>query len=194
MKFKEIKALFVAAAKNTVNPPGLVLDMDVKAIVGIVVFYVTSKRHLKIKWLPRKILAAKTLIIIDNFMYNLILITNILRILDEKGMTKLELTKRAGVSVSFLSDLINDNANPSLRIIESIAKALETPLPMLFEQSDISADERVLLTEGDDLKLGNGLVWKGAVLNEFQAYQVDQWDRANRALLAKFNKKTTRKK
>ncbi|GJL96099.1 MAG: hypothetical protein DHS20C05_25040 [Hyphococcus sp.] len=127
-------------------------------------------------------------------MYNLILITNILRILDEKGMTKLELTKRAGVSVSFLSDLVNDNANPSLRIIESIAKALETPLPMLFELSDISADERVLLTEGDDLKLGNGLVWKGAVLNEFQAYQVDQWDRANRALLAKFNKKTTRKK
>lgn len=127
-------------------------------------------------------------------MYNLILITNILRILDEKGMTKLELTKRAGVSVSFLSDLVNDNANPSLRIIESIAKALETPLPMLFEQSDISADERALLTEGDDLKLGNGLVWKGAVLNEFQAYQVDQWDKANRALLAKFNKKTTRKK
>lgn len=127
-------------------------------------------------------------------MYNLILITNILRILNEKGMTKLELTKRAGVSVSFLSDLVNDNANPSLRIIESIAKALETPLPMLFEQSDISADERALLTEGDDLKLGNGLVWKGAVLNEFQAYQVDQWDKANRALLAKFNKKTTRKK
>lgn len=127
-------------------------------------------------------------------MYNLILITNILRILDEKDMTKAELAERAGVSVSFLSDLINDNANPSLRIIESIAKALETPLPLLFEQSDISTAERALLTESDDQKLANGLVWKGAVLNEFQAYQVEQWDKANRALLAKRNKKTTKKK
>lgn len=127
-------------------------------------------------------------------MYNLILVTNILRILDEKGMTKAELAEKAGMSVSFFSDLINDNANPSLRIIEVIARALQVPLPLLFECSDISATERALLTEGVDQKLAHGLVWKGAVLNEFQAYQVDQWDRANRALLAKRNKKTTRKK
>ena len=35
-------------------------------------------------------------------MYNLILITNILRILDEKDMTKSELAEKAGVSISFL--------------------------------------------------------------------------------------------
>lgn len=127
-------------------------------------------------------------------MYNLILVTNILRILDEKGMTKAELAERAGVSVSFLSDLINDNANPSLRIIEAIAKALETPLTLLFEQSDISAAERALLAEGGEQKLANGLVWKGAILNEYQAYQVAQWDKANRILLAKIKKKATRRK
>ena len=65
-------------------------------------------------------------------MYNLILITNILRILDEKDMTKSELAEKAGVSISFFTDLTNDKANPSLRIIEAVAEALETPLAWSF--------------------------------------------------------------
>ncbi|MXS77954.1 helix-turn-helix domain-containing protein [Nitrosomonas sp. JL21] len=70
-------------------------------------------------------------------MYNLILTTNILRILREKKISKAELSERAGVSISFLNDLTHDNANPSLRIIEAIAKALGTPLPLLFDSSDL---------------------------------------------------------
>ena len=46
-------------------------------------------------------------------MYNLILITNILRILDEKDMTKSELAEKAGVSISFFTDLTNDKAKRS---------------------------------------------------------------------------------
>lgn len=66
-------------------------------------------------------------------MYNLILTTNILRILREKKITKAELAEKAGISISFVTELTNDKANPSLRIIEAVAEALETPLPMLLD-------------------------------------------------------------
>lgn len=75
-------------------------------------------------------------------MYNLILTTNILRILREKKITKAELAEKAGISISFITELTNDKANPSLRVIEAIAKALDTPLPLLFDNSDMSTAER----------------------------------------------------
>ncbi|MBW9760766.1 helix-turn-helix domain-containing protein, partial [Escherichia coli] len=50
-------------------------------------------------------------------MYNLIFFTNILRLLEERDMTKQELSQKAGVSISFLSDLTNGKANPSLRVM-----------------------------------------------------------------------------
>jgi len=121
-------------------------------------------------------------------MYNLILLTNIIRILREKNLTKSELAQKAGISVSYMSDLANDNANPSLRIIENIARALDTPLPLLFDDSDMSAPERALLLNSQAGNLGNNLVWKGAILNEFQAFQVSQWDKANREIINKENK------
>ncbi len=122
-------------------------------------------------------------------MYNLILTTNILRILREKKISKAELSERAGISISFLNDLTHDNANPSLRIIEAIANALETPLPLLFDSSDMSAAERALLGEVDSAHLAKGFVWKVAVLTEFQAYQVTQWDRENREIINRTSKK-----
>ena len=69
-------------------------------------------------------------------MYNQILFTNVLRLLEEMGMTKNELAQKSGISVSFLSDLTNGKANPSLKIMEAIAEALETPLPTLLELTD----------------------------------------------------------
>jgi transcriptional regulator with XRE-family HTH domain len=122
-------------------------------------------------------------------MYNLTLITNILRILDEKGMTKSELAKKAGVSIAFFTDLTNDKANPSLRIIEAIAEALETPLPMLLDSSDMELADLEVLAKRKPGKLPKGFVWKGGVLSEYEAYQVDQWDKKNRAFLTKEAKK-----
>ncbi|SEN52732.1 helix-turn-helix domain-containing protein [Nitrosomonas marina] len=122
-------------------------------------------------------------------MYNLILITNILRILDEKGMTKSELAKKAGVSIAFFTDLTNDKANPSLRIIEAIAEALETPLPMLLDSSDMKLTDLEMLAKRKPGKLPKGFVWKGGVLSEYEAYQVDQWDKKNRTFLSKETKK-----
>lgn len=122
-------------------------------------------------------------------MYNLILITNILRILDEKDMTKSVLAEKAGVSISFFTDLTNDKANPSLRIVEAIAEALETPLPMLLDSSDMNAADLEILANRKLSRLPKGFVWKGAVLSEFEAYQVEQWDKKNRAILSKEIKK-----
>ncbi|CCV01585.1 unnamed protein product [Candidatus Paraburkholderia kirkii UZHbot1] len=45
-------------------------------------------------------------------------------------MTKHELSEKAGISISFLSDLTNGKANPSLKIMEAIAEALSVPLTL----------------------------------------------------------------
>lgn len=121
-------------------------------------------------------------------MYNIILFTNILRILDEKGLTKSELASRAGMSVSFLSDLTNGKANPSLKILESIAAALETPLPMLLESSDLDRDSLTAVL-GAELpqSLPRGYVRICAVLPEAKAFIVKKWEEESRK---KLNEKT----
>ena len=118
-------------------------------------------------------------------MYNKILLTNILRLIEELGINKKELSERSGVSTSFMSDLTHDKANPSLRIIEAIAEALETPLPMLLDSSDMSTADLEALTNRKLKHLPKGFVWKGGVLSEFEAYQVEQWDKKNREFLLK---------
>jgi transcriptional regulator with XRE-family HTH domain len=117
-------------------------------------------------------------------VYNQIFFTNVLRLLDEQGMTKHELSELAGMSVSFLSDLTNAKANPSLKIMESIAKALDTPLPALLEMTDLDRDTLDALAGCKaPSSLPPGLVRVAAVLNEYQAFTVRQWDEANRKLL-----------
>lgn len=119
-------------------------------------------------------------------MHNQIFFTNILRLLDEQGITKHELAERAGMSVSFLSDLTNGKANPSLKIMESLAQALSTPLATLLEATDLSERDLELLAEGTPhSSLPAGFVRVTAVLTEYQAFQVRQWDRMNAANIAK---------
>lgn len=128
-------------------------------------------------------------------MYNLILLTNILRILDDIGMSKNELAKKAGMSVSFLSDLTNDHANPSLRIMEAIAHALDTPLPALLETTDLDRQTLEELAGGrSKLSLPEGYTRVAAILTEFQAFTAMQWDEENRKRLdaAKVRGKTAR--
>jgi transcriptional regulator with XRE-family HTH domain len=121
-------------------------------------------------------------------MYSEILYTNILRLLDEIGITKNDLAARAGISVSFLSDLTNGKGNPSLRIMEAIAEALETPLPTLLEITDLdpaSLDE--LAGRRAPHSVPAGYVRVSAVLTAFQGFQVKQWDRKNREQMARVN-------
>lgn len=117
-------------------------------------------------------------------MYNYIFFTNVLRILDELRMTKHELSERSGVSISFLSDLTTGKANPSLKVMEAIAKALETPLPLLLESTDLDKASLDALAGGKaPSSLPPGYVRVSAILPDFRAYQVKQWAEETRKKL-----------
>lgn len=119
-------------------------------------------------------------------MYNQIFFTNVLRLLDEQKMTKHELAEKAGMSISFLSDLTNGKANPSLKIMGAIASALSVPLPTLLEMTDLDKETLDALSGGKALtSLPNGFKRVAAILTDFQAYTVHNWDEANRKLISK---------
>lgn len=123
-------------------------------------------------------------------MYNQIFFTNVLRLLDEQSMTKHDLAEKAGMSISFLSDLTNGKGNPSLKIMGLIADALHVPLPTLLEMTDLDQATLDLLAGGKaPQSLPDGFKRISAILNDFQAYTVQQWDEANKKLLAKKNQK-----
>jgi len=123
-------------------------------------------------------------------VYNQILFTNILRLLDELDMTKNDLAIKAGISISFLSDLTNGKANPSLKVMEAIADALETSLPTLLELTDLDKAALVELAGGRTSRiLPEGFFRVSAILTEFQAYKVQQWDQENRKRLQAKNPK-----
>lgn len=109
--------------------------------------------------------------------YNVIFFTNVLQQLEERDMTKTELSDLSGVSISFLSDLTTGKGNPSLEVMEKIAVALNLPLSFLLESSDMDKQEL------ETLRAGRGLVSDVcpgyervvAILPEHRAYQVKKW-------------------
>ncbi|MFC7208336.1 helix-turn-helix domain-containing protein [Comamonas endophytica] len=119
-------------------------------------------------------------------MYYEIFMANVLRLLDDKQMTKQTLAQKAGMSISFLSDLTNGKANPSLKIMAAIAAALDVPLPALLEAPETTpavheTAGRYRLTR----RLPQGLSQVSAVLTDYQAFNVRQWDEANRKAISK---------
>lgn len=119
-------------------------------------------------------------------MYYEIFMANVLRLLEEKQMTKQTLAQKAGMSISFLSDLTNGKANPSLKIMAAIADALDVPLPALLEASvgtpavrESAGSYRV------SRRLPPGLSQVSAVLTDYQAFNVRRWDEANRRKMGK---------
>lgn len=52
--------------------------------------------------------------------------------MQEREISKNELAQMADVSVSFVSDITNGKANPSLKIMKALADALNMPLPLLL--------------------------------------------------------------
>lgn len=119
-------------------------------------------------------------------MYYEIFMGNVLRLLDEKQMTKQSLAQKAGMSISFLSDLTNGKANPSLKIMAAIASALETPLPsLLLVSGTASAAQEPAGAYRAAPRLPQGLSHVAAVLTDYQAFHVRQWDAANRKTMEK---------
>ena len=108
-------------------------------------------------------------------MYNQIFFTNILRILDEKGITKEQLSKMSGVSMGFICDLTNGKSNPSLRIMEQIADALDTPLPALLEETDMDSKTLEALTGGKLRGVAEGYERVSLILPSHQAFIARQW-------------------
>jgi len=101
-------------------------------------------------------------------------------------MTKHELALRADISDSFLSDLTNGRANPSLRILEAIAEALEISLPLLLELTDLDKETLDELVGKKALRsLPQGFLRISAVLTEYQAFRVRQWDQINKDSIRK---------
>lgn len=114
-------------------------------------------------------------------MYNQIFFTNILRILDERGMTKQEFSKASGISISFLSDLTNGKANPSLKVMEQAADTLGIPLPVLLESTDLDQEELAkLIGKPVQNRLPPGYEQVIAILPDHQAFIVKKWHAAAR--------------
>jgi transcriptional regulator with XRE-family HTH domain len=117
-------------------------------------------------------------------VYNYIFFTNILRILDERGMTKKELHDISGVSNSFLSDLTTGNGNPSLKVMESIAEALDVPLPLLLESTDLTKEDLDELAGGKARSsLPPGYERVSVILPEHKAFIVKKWGEETREKL-----------
>ena len=63
-------------------------------------------------------------------------------------VTKEQLSKMTGVSTSFITDLTKGKDNPSSRIMERIAGALDKPLPELLKETDLDSKSLVTLAGG----------------------------------------------
>jgi len=110
-------------------------------------------------------------------MYSLIFFTNVLLLLQKRGMTRRELSKRSHVSIAFLSDLTSGKANPSLRIMEAIADALETSLPILLESTDLDREALKAIAAGKAQRdLPEGYECVSAVLSKHKAFIVKKWN------------------
>lgn len=123
-----------------------------------------------------------------NQIYNQIFFTNVLRLLEEKNWTKEQLASVSGVSAGFISGLTNGRYNPSLRIMEQLADALETPLPALLETTDLDITVLEQLT-GKKAGLPAGYKRVSVVLPEQKAYLVGTWAEETKKQLQELNEK-----
>lgn len=114
------------------------------------------------------------------YNYNHIFFNNVMWLLNERRMTKKELASRSGVSISFLSDLTTGKANPSLKVMELIAKALEIPLPRLLESN---LGEHPITSGEAPRSLPPGYERVSAILPLHLAVLVKKWDEATRKKL-----------
>ncbi|OCG28985.1 hypothetical protein A9G45_01395 [Gilliamella sp. HK2] len=105
-------------------------------------------------------------------MYSEIFLFNLLKIMKERGYTKSYLSEISGISPSFISELTNGKANPSLANLEKIAISLNVHL------------HEMLLPENIDLKslsytkpesLPPGTVKITAILPAHKAFIVKKW-------------------
>jgi transcriptional regulator with XRE-family HTH domain len=111
-------------------------------------------------------------------VYKEIFFTNILLLLQERGLSKQDLARLSGVSISFLSDLTNGKANPSLDVMVKIASGLGVPLDWLLTTHDLGelSAQNLGLMGARIRGLPPGFERVVAVLPKVFAAQVRKWD------------------
>ena len=106
-------------------------------------------------------------------MYSEIFLYNLLRILRERGYTKAHLSEISGISPSFISELTNGKANPSLANLEKIAKSLDVPLYEMLLPENFN-HQHLIYTKPESLP--DGIVKITAILPAHKAYIVKKWE------------------
>jgi transcriptional regulator with XRE-family HTH domain len=76
----------------------------------------------------------------------------------------------SGVSISFISDLTNGKSNPSFRIMERIADALDGPLPALLRKIDLDSQLLKTLVVGKPRDITEGYERVSLILPSHQTY------------------------
>jgi transcriptional regulator with XRE-family HTH domain len=77
--------------------------------------------------------------------------------------------------MGFICDLTNGKSNPSLRIMEQVADALDTPLPALLEETDLDRQSLEALTGGKLRGVAEGYERVSLILPSHQAFLARQW-------------------
>ena len=73
------------------------------------------------------------------------------RLRHEKGMSLQELAQESGVSVGMISQIERDLANPSMRVLTALRRALNMPMQEMFSDShDTSADDPGFLRRAEN--------------------------------------------
>jgi transcriptional regulator with XRE-family HTH domain len=70
------------------------------------------------------------------------------KIRKEKGITQINFSKKCGISQTYLSQIENNERNPTVDILERISNALEIPYPVL---SFLSITEDIVPREKKDI-------------------------------------------
>lgn len=113
-----------------------------------------------------------------------ILCINIMRYLALRGLKKSDLATKAGVSISYISDVTNAKGNPSLDTMVAIADALEVPLVALLQPPPVGTDgwdgslADSLLKDDCKVGLPAGYRRVSAIVNDHQAFQIAKWHKA----------------
>ena len=119
--------------------------------------------------------------------YHEIFAAHILRIQEERGLTKQEMGRLGGVSAAFMTDLARGEANPTLKTMEAFSEALGIPMPLLLRPLD-SEEWKTILSlsakqeESVELPPGYGILEKG-ILPLHKIYVVQQWMKTARKAL-----------
>lgn len=106
-------------------------------------------------------------------MYIEIFLYNLLKILRERGYTKAHLSDISGISPSFISELTNGRANPSLANLEKIAKSLDVPLYEMFLPENFNHKDLIYTRP---VCLPDGVVKITAILPAHKAFIVKKWE------------------